>query len=148
VIATRSNTIRVRGMSFGARRHRRGVAAVEFALCAPVFFLFIFAMFEFTWMNVLRHTADNAAYEASRIVMVPGATAAQATAEANRILRIVGARGTSVTVTPGVIRADTRLVTVDVSVPMDRNGLIAPRFSRGQTLDSRSTLRTERVDTR
>ncbi len=43
---------------------RRGAAAVEFG-SAPIFFLFVFALFEFTWTNVLRHTADNAAYEAA-----------------------------------------------------------------------------------
>jgi Flp pilus assembly protein TadG len=127
---------------------RRGAAAVEFALCAPVFFLFVFALFEFTWTNVLRHTADNAAYEAARRVMVPGATAAEATAEANRILRIIGARGAAVTITPTAITPDTRSVTVQVAIPMNRNGLISPRFMRDRTLTSSSTLRTERAETR
>jgi Flp pilus assembly protein TadG len=68
------------------QRDRDGVAVVEFALTAPIFFLFVLAAFEFGWMNVLRHTADNAAYEAARAAMVPGATAADATVKANNIL--------------------------------------------------------------
>lgn len=127
---------------------RRGAAAVEFALCAPIFFLFVFALFEFTWTNVLRHTADNAAYEAARRVMVPGATAAEATAEANRILGVIGARGASVTITPTVIQPETRSVTVQVAIPMNRNALISPRFMRDRTLTSSSTLRTERAENR
>lgn len=127
---------------------RRGAAAVEFALCAPVFFLIIFALFEFTWMNVIRHTADNAAYEAARAAMVPGASATTATNEANRILRTIGVRGGTVDVSPRVIRPETRNVTVSIRVPMDRNSLIAPRFTRGRTIDASSTLRTERVETR
>jgi len=36
---------------------RRGATVVEFALAAPIFFLFLMAAFEFGWLNVLRHTA-------------------------------------------------------------------------------------------
>jgi Flp pilus assembly protein TadG len=72
---------------------RTGAAAVEFAIVAPVFFILVIAAFEFGRINVIRHTADNAAYEGARIAMVPGATAAEAVAEAERILRIVGTRG-------------------------------------------------------
>ncbi len=82
------------------RTGRRGATAVEFAITAPVFFLFLLAAFEFGWLNVMRHTADNAAYEAARAAMVPGATAAEATAKANTILQIVGARGAKVSITP------------------------------------------------
>jgi len=49
---------------------RRGATTVEFAITAPVFFLFLLAAFEFGWLNVIRHTADNAAYEAARTAMV------------------------------------------------------------------------------
>src|SRR3972149_6271968 len=94
------------------RQPRRGAAAVEFAITAPVFFLFLLAAFEFGWLNVMRHTADNAAYEAARQAIVPGATAAEATAEAQRVLNIVGARDAQVTITPSTIDANTKSVTV------------------------------------
>src|ERR1700754_1073325 len=81
------------------RRARRGATVVEFAITAPIFFLFLMAAFEFGWMNVIRHTADNAAYEAARSVMVPGATAAEATTKATNLLNVVGARGAKVTIT-------------------------------------------------
>ena len=102
---------------------RRGATAVEFALTAPIFFLFLLAAFEFGWLNVIRHTADNAAYEAARTAMVPGATAAEATAKANSILNIVGARGATVTVTPATMTTDTDEVTVAIDIPMNSNGL-------------------------
>ena len=73
-----------------ARRSKRaGAVTAEFAITAPIFFLFLLAAFEFGWLNVIRHTADNAAYEAARTVIVPGATVADARAKANRILGIV-----------------------------------------------------------
>jgi Flp pilus assembly protein TadG len=128
------------------RAGRRGAAAVEFALTAPIFFAFLLAAFEFGWMNVIRHTADNAAYEAARTAMVPGATAAEARDTANAILNIVGARGASVTITPSTLSPETEEVTVQVDVPMDSNGLIVPRFTKNKTLTSSSTLRTERAE--
>ncbi len=128
----------------GARR--RGATAVEFALTAPVFFLFLLASFEFGWTNVMRHTADNAAYEAARHAMVPGATAAEARDKANSILAIVGARDADITVSPSVLTIDTRQVTVTIDVPLDRNTLIMPRFMGGRTVRASSTLSTERAE--
>lgn len=125
---------------------RRGAAAVEFAITAPVFFLFLLAAFEFGWLNVLRHTADNAAYEGARAAMVPGATAADAKAKAKSLLGVVGARGAKITITPATVDIDTKEVTVEVDVPMKRNGLIVPRFSSKTRLHSVSTLRTERAE--
>lgn len=127
-------------------RSRRGVAAVEFALTAPVFFLFLLAAFEFGWLNVIRHTADNAAYEAARAAVVPGATAADATAKATTLLNIVGTRGATVSITPATLDVSTKEVTVAIDVPMSRNGLIVPRFTSNTTLHSVSTLRTERAE--
>ncbi|MEO0529516.1 MAG: TadE/TadG family type IV pilus assembly protein [Planctomycetota bacterium] len=130
------------------RADRTAATTVEFAIVAPVFFLVLMAMFEFSRLNVLRHTADNAAYEAARVAMVPGATAADATAEAQRLMTVIGARGTNVTINPARITRDTNEVTVSVDVPLDRNGWVVPRFTRGRTLSSQATRRTERVRTR
>jgi len=128
------------------RSSRRGATVVEFALVAPIFFLFLLTSFEFGWLNVMRHTADNAAYEAARNAMVPGATAAEAVAKANSILKIVGARDAKVTVTPSVLTTSTKEVTVAVDLPMNRNALIVPHFTKDRTLHSSSTLRTERAE--
>ena len=138
-------------MTRTARRRaadRRGATAVEFALVAPAFFLVLFAMFEFSRLNVLRHTADNAAYEAARVAMVPGATTADATDAAAQLLAIIGARGASITIDPSVITTDTDAVTVSIDIPLDQNGWVVPRFTSGRQINARSTLRTERVRTR
>jgi Flp pilus assembly protein TadG len=119
---------------------------VEFALSAPVFILFLLAAFEFGWLNVVRHTADNAAYEAARMAVVPGATVAEATAKADRLLRVVGARGATVTVSPNPVTASTDAVTVNIQIPMNQNGLIVPRFTSKTTIRAQSTLRTERPE--
>src|SRR3954470_14926760 len=98
------------------RQGRVGAVAVEFALTAPLFFLFLLAAFEFGWLNVMRHTADNAAYEAARAAMVPGATAADALAKATGLLNVVGARGATINITPAIITDSTPEVTVAVDL--------------------------------
>ena len=126
------------------RDARTGAVAVEFAITAPIFLLFLLAAFEFGWLNVMRHTADNAAYEAARTAIVPGATSGEALAKATSILNVVGARGAKINVTPNNITNSTTEVTVAIDVPMNSNGLITPRFTSKTTLHSESTLKTER----
>jgi Flp pilus assembly protein TadG len=127
-------------------RGRSGVTVVEFAIVAPIFFLFLMTAFEFGWLNVLRHTADNAAYEAARTAMVPGATAAEAIAKANSILSIIKARDVQVTVSPSVLANSTDHVTVTIDIPMSNNALVVPRFTKATTIHCSATLRTERID--
>lgn len=130
------------------RDERAGATLAEMAVVLPVFVVVLFAMFEFTRMAVLRHTADNAAYEAARIAMVTGGTAGDATAEANRILGIVNTHSATVTVTPSVITDETEEITVQINVPLDANGWIVPKFTAGKNISSSCTLRTERARTR
>lgn len=127
------------------RLPRRGAAMVEFALTAPIFFLFLLASFEFGRLNVIRHTADHAAYEAARTAMVPGATADDAKNKAKNLLNVVGTRSADVTVTPSVLGPNTDEVTVQIAIPMSKNGLIVPRFTSATTITAESTLRTERM---
>lgn len=119
---------------------RTGATAVEFAIVAPIFFTMVLASLEFGRLNIIRHTADQAAYEAARHAMVPGATAAEATARANSMLKIIGARDSKVT----VIGPTDDEVTVTVDVPLNQNGWIAPKFTKNKTIHATSTLKTER----
>lgn len=125
--------------------NRRGAVVVEFAIVATVFFLILSASFEFVRLNVIRHTADNAAYEAARTAMVPGATAAEAIVTANSILNVVGTRGATVTITPPVLTPDIPQVNVQIDIPLSNNGWITPKFTSGKTVTVQSTLRKERV---
>ncbi len=127
------------------KQSRAGAVIVEFALAAPIFLLFLMAAFEFSWLNVMRHTADNAAYEAARLAIVPGATSTEALAKANTLLNIVGARKAKITITPSNITNTTTSVTVAVDVPLASNALITPRFTSKSVLHSESTLKTERA---
>jgi Flp pilus assembly protein TadG len=124
---------------------RAGAAAVEFAIVAPIFFVLIIASLEFGRLNVIRHTADQAAYEAARHAMVPGATAAEAIRSAERMLQLVGARGAQISVNPTVLGPDDDDITVTIDVPLSQNGWITPRFTRSTTIHAVSRLKAERA---
>ena len=124
---------------------RRAATVVEFAITAPILFLIIFATVEFARLSMIRHTADNAAYEAARYVMVPGATAEEAKQVAKNMLAVVGVPTSHVQVPPDPIGESTASVTVTVDVPMDGHAWFLPTVSKSVNVRSSATLLTERV---
>lgn len=124
------------------RRH--GATIPEFALVVPVFFVLLFAGIEFSVISTIRSTANNAAYEAARKLVIPGAVASTGVDEATQIMAIVGVRNLTVTVTPPVIDDETAEVTVDISIPYSDNAIITPWFTGNVTINSQAKLRTER----
>ena len=66
-------------------RQRHGAATVEFAVVLPLLVLLVFGSVELTRGLMLRHSADNAAYEAARTAIVPGATAEEAITRATEL---------------------------------------------------------------
>ncbi len=131
-------------MRISLKSNRRAVAAVEFAVTAPLFFLLLFALFEFGHMMLLRNAIENACYEAARQAIVPGATAAEARQTAESILRISGARVFSVNISPATITDATEEVTVDVTLPFENNSWLIPKFGFTTELQTEVTLHTER----
>ncbi|MEZ6062966.1 MAG: TadE/TadG family type IV pilus assembly protein [Planctomycetaceae bacterium] len=128
------------------QKSRKGTTAVEFTLVAIPFFIFLFAGIEFANMNNIRNTANNAAYEGCRKLVVPGAVAATGEAEARRIMSIVGANNLNVTVTPAVITDATREVTVRITLSFAANSILIPRWMSSANVTSEVTLATERYD--
>ncbi len=113
---------------------------VEFAIVAPLLFLLFVAAFEFCRANMIRHTADNAVYEAARVGILPGATTDEVQLEARRILGSLGLTGVDVRVKPGKIDDDTEKVTVRVEVPLDENTFITSKFLTGKTIKRQLTM--------
>ena len=128
------------------KQRRRGAVTVEFALCLPLVLAVFFAAFEFCRANMLRHTADNAAYEGARAAIVPGATADDAEETAIILLDTVGASGATVEIDPETIEPDTPEVTVTVTVPMDDNGFGFLSFMNGGDIVTAFTLAREKTE--
>jgi Flp pilus assembly protein TadG len=116
---------------------------IEFAFVAPLLFFFFFAAFEFCRVAMIRHTADNAVYEAARVAVVPGATADEAHDEAELILSTLGLTNTDIVITPAVIDRDTPEVTVRIQIPLDENSFVPPQFFGGHTVRRELTLQRE-----
>ena len=126
---------------------RRGATTVEFALTAPLLFMVILAAIEFSRVNMVRHTVQNASYEGCRRGIVPGASADDVRQRANAVLGTVSVHGGQVTVEPAVIASDTPQVSVTVAAPLDQNGWITSVFFSGRTVTSSLTLAREEFET-
>lgn len=124
---------------------RWGSTTVEFSLVAPVLFLMVFASIEFSRAVMLRHTCDIAAAEGARHGILPGATAAECRTRALAELSVLGVRGATATVSPTTLSNTDTEVTVTVSVPIDTNGYIFPRFFIGKSIRSVVTLQREKT---
>jgi len=125
------------------RKNRRGTVAVEFAITAGVALLFFFASFEFCRVAMIRHTVDNAVYEGARVGIVPGATSREVQTKATQILKTLGLRNATVSVTPKKIRDTTDQLTVDITVPVDKNTFGVSLFFTGKQVRRELTMLRE-----
>jgi hypothetical protein len=71
----------------GARRRTRGQALVEFALVAPLFFMLIFGIIEFSLINVAIGAFNFAAKDAARLGSLLGRTSANADSQMIAVIR-------------------------------------------------------------
>ena len=128
-------------------RTRSAAVVVEFAICAPILFMFFFASLEFSRVNMIRQSIENAVYEGARRGIVPGATAADCRNSAQAVLNSIFARDATISVTPTVITKDTSEITVAITVPVNKNSWVIPRFFANKTISGEMTLKRERFGT-
>ena len=126
-------------VSASTARLRRGTTAVEFAVVAPIIFLFFMGGLELSAVNFVRQTACNASYEACRKVIIPGGTVAEAQAEAMRLMNALGL-GAGVTVT---VTQDSQQATVVIQVPASLHSWGLVRFTGNKTIRQACTLTKE-----
>ena len=123
---------------------RRGAAAVEFALTAPILFLLVLGAVEFSRANMLVHTASIAATEAARTSIVEGATAKDVRLKALSEMATIGVVDATVDVNPAEIVDDTTQVTVGLTIPVTlRNGYGLSRIFLGKQVFKSVTLQRE-----
>ena len=126
-------------------KQRSGATIVEFAIVAPLLFLFFFAAMEFCRVAMIRHTADNAVYEGCRVGIIPGATVGEVNTEATRILNSLGVTNVGIDVIPATIDRETDEVTVRIMVPLDDNSFVPNQFFSGRSITRELTLRREGI---
>lgn len=125
------------------RKKRLGAVTVEVALTLPILLMFTFAGWEFSRINAMRNTLENAAYQAARDSMLPGATLAKVTAEANAVLDSCGIVNANIQMSPSVITTTTDDVTIDITAPIAANSLGLMRYFTSGNLSASITLSRE-----
>ena len=116
---------------------RNGAVSVEFAVVAPIIFLFFLAALELTAINLVRQTAGNAAYEAARKRIIAGSSSDVARQEAIRLLKAVcPARNVSIDV-----QDESDGVLVSIAVPVKDNSWGLGRFTGELTIRKQCRLR-------
>jgi Flp pilus assembly protein TadG len=150
MIIENQNTTRARRDCFGMRRSasrlRKGTAVVEFAVVAPIFFLFVMGMIEFGRMVMVEQVITNAAREGARVGVLDNSTSSTVTTAANKYLTSAGVSSATVTCSPDPPSSATYAspVSVTVSVPFNSvSWLPSPLFLGGKTLSYTATMRRE-----
>jgi len=131
-------------------RGRRGAAAVEFALTAPVLFLLVFGMIEVGRALMVQHLLTNAARDGARAAILDGATVSAVESQVTSYLSGSSVSGSTVTVSPDPLTsADIGdPVSVNVQVPFDSvNWLPSGFFFGGVNLEATVTMRKETTST-
>jgi Flp pilus assembly protein TadG len=130
------------------RKKRRGAAAVEFAVVAPIFLLLVFGMIEYGRMVMVQQILVNASREGARKAVLDGSTGGDVTQVVEQYLTGGSIDGANITVTPSNPEdaAFGDPVTVSVSVGFNQvSWLPSPMYLGGRTLSASTVMRRESV---
>ena len=124
---------------------RAGGVAVETAVVLPVLFMIMFGAVDCARLNMVRNTAQNAAYEGARNAITPGATANDAKTVAQKVLNGVGIKNYTVSVSPSTITTATDAVTVTITVPLKDNSWTAAASKTTRNMVRSCTMSVEKT---
>lgn len=128
-----------------ARVIRRGVAATEFAIVAPVFFLMVIGFLEFGRALMVQQVLINASRVGARQASTTAATTGEVEAAVSDYTQGLAVPGVDVTVSPNPSTAAAgTAITVTASVPFSEvSWMASPWFLGGKTLTATSQMRKE-----
>ena len=103
---------------------RRGAAAVEFALVAPLIFLFLFAIIEFGRGLMVVHALESAAREGCRVAVRWDGTLAEVQTTVDARLQTFGVSSHTITIDPNppTNACQWEPITLTISVSYDNVG--------------------------
>jgi Flp pilus assembly protein TadG len=123
------------------RSSRRGTAAVEFALVAPVFFIFVFGIVECGRALMVQQVMVNAARAGARTAILAGSTDAGVQSVISSYMSASAITGYSYTISPDLGSnpppGSGTSITVTVSVPWSSvtwTGFLPSEYFRGKTI--------------
>ncbi|TWT86058.1 TadE/TadG family type IV pilus assembly protein [Neorhodopirellula pilleata] len=124
---------------------RRGIAAVELAICAPVLILLSVALIELGSLIFVKQSLAIAAYEGAHHGVQPAATATEAIAAAQEILDQRRIQGAQISVIPGDLPRIPAgdLFTVRVTAPSNSNSIAIFRLFTATQLEAEAVVMKE-----
>lgn len=128
---------------------RKGVAAVEFAVVAPLFFLVVLGIIEFGRALMVQQIITNASREGARRAIIENATTSEVKSLVNDYLSRTSVSGSTVTVSPppGPSLGLGDPITVTVSVPYSSVSWLPGTYWVGSaTLSASTVMRAERPE--
>jgi Flp pilus assembly protein TadG len=132
------------------RRDRKGVAAAEMALVAPLLVLIFFGIAQFGSIFFTRHTMMLAVREGARQMAIEGATVDEAKSVVEDYLEGFGINGVTITAQNAYKgngdSAQARRVTVTAEIPAEQASLLGDVlnvFSSGSKIHVHATMRKE-----
>lgn len=143
--AKRSKSARF-GSSAVSKPSRRGAAAVEFALVAPLIFLFLFAGIEFGRLLMTLHGLEAAAREGCRVAVSWDVTQQDVEQTVAERLAAFGISDYTLTIDPSPLSSVCQWEPINVRITVTYNEvswLPAPGYLRGITLAGSCTLPQE-----
>ena len=147
-------SFRLEKVSRLCRKHRRGAAAVEFAIIAPIFFLLILGMIEIGRGVMVQQIITNASREGARLAVLPGTTASEVTARVDDILSSSGINGATTQILneqgsplDPQVAGYGEVIKVVVTVPFSSVSWMpgADKYLAGKDLSATTVMRGERV---
>lgn len=131
-------------------RQRRGTALVEFAMVAPVFFLFMVGAIEFGRAIMVQEVLTDASREGARVGIIDGMQTSDVQSAANAYLTAMKVSGATVSVSPqnpGSTPSGTQ-VTVTISIPYKSVSWVpAPWFLGSATLTASTVMQRQSTPT-
>lgn len=127
---------------------RRGAAAVEFAIIAPLLFMLLLGSIELSRGFMVQQVLTNASRVGARQATTVAATESAVTDDVESYAESMGITGVGVAVDPSPASAGAGdEVSVTVSVPYSSvTWLPVPKFMHGKTLTATSVMRKEGFD--
>lgn len=127
------------------RPSRRGVAAVEFAVCIPLFVLLTIGAIQTTDAIYLKNSLRVVAYETVREAVKPAATGESASARGEEILAARNVQGAVITFDPPDLSTASGgdAITVTVTAPANSNTIMPDWFFSGHTIREQMVMTRE-----
>ncbi len=125
---------------------QRAVVVVEFAMCLPILFMFMFAIMEFSRILQIQHVVREAAFEGARAAASLNATTQTVQSQVNKVLAAGNLTNPVTTITNGnggALAYSSSLATVSISVDPSGNSWLMNYLLPGHAITGSITLDRE-----